>query len=283
LVLPVTELRSFPMSRHPLRAVLLATAWLLLAAPAGAATISLTSIANGSTNFFDDVGAVGSVGQSSTSTLINGALGFQTRYAAVVGADAGGAGAASFTQNFTGTFTITFAVTETAGVAWTAAVDVLRNGARTIITDGAGSAQVTLNALTVTHAGAGSLVGSLNLAGLGTMSSGADLNQGFNQTSSATLTGVGTGAAQVMSLTFTVTASARTVVQGNQGDEGALRMGMDSGLTSFTADSYPGTTFPRTLANDGIFVSAAVPEPAAEALLAVGLIGLAWFDYRRRP
>jgi hypothetical protein len=172
-------------------------------------------------------------------------------------------------------------VTETAGVAWTASVDVLRNGARTIVDDGNGSAQVTLNALTVTHAGAGSLVGSLNLAGVGTLSSAASQNQGFNQSSSATITGVGTGAAQVMSLTFTFTASARTVVAGNQGDEGALRMGMDSALGSFSADNYPGVGG-RTLANDGMFVSASVPEAGAEALLALGLIGLAWFDSKRR-
>jgi hypothetical protein len=270
------------MSTKPLRAGLVAAAWLLLAAPAGAATISLTSITNGSTpNFFDDAGAVGSAAQSSTSTLINGMLGFQMRYAAVVGADAGGAGSASFTQNFTGTFTITFSVTESVGVAWTAAVDVLRNGAQTIIDDGNGSAVVTLNALTASHAGAGSLVGSLNLAAVGSLTSGASQNQGFNQASSATITGVGTGAAQVMSLTFTFTASARTVVTGNQGDEAALRMGMDSALSSFTADNYPGAGG-RTLANDGMFVSASVPEPAAEALLALGLIGLAWFDSKRR-
>jgi hypothetical protein len=30
-------------------------------------------------------------------------------------------------------------------------------------------------------------------------------------------------------------------------------------------------------------VSASVPEPAAEALLAAGLLGLAWFDWSRRP
>lgn len=272
------------MSRTPLRAGLwLVAAWLLLATPAGAATISLLSISNGSTNVFDDVGGVGSVAQSSTSTLIDGALGFQMRYAAVVGADTGGSGAASYTQNFTGTFTITFQVTEGLGVAWTASVDVLRNGARTIISDGIGSGRVTLNALTVTHSGAGTLVGGLGLAALGTLSNAANEasspNQGFSQSSSATITGVGTGGAQVMSLVFTFTGSARTVEAGGQGDEAALRMGMDSALSSFSADNYPGAGG-RTLANDGIFVSAAVPEPAAEALLAVGLIGLAWFCKR---
>jgi hypothetical protein len=274
------------MPTHPLRAGLLAVAWLLFAAPAGAATISLTSITDGSTNVFDDIGGVGSVAQSSTSTLINGTLGFQMRYAAVVGADTGGGGAADFTQNFTGTFTIQFSVTETAGVAWTASVDVLRNGARTIINDGNGSATVTLNALTVSHSGAGSLVGSLGLAAVGTLSnagggSTGSPNSAFNQASSATVTGVGTGAAQVMSLVFTFTASAFTNETGGNGDEAALRMGMDSALSSFTADNYPGAGG-RTLANDGIFVSASVPEPAAEALLALGLIGLAWFDSRRK-
>ena len=111
---------------------------------------------------------------------------------------------------------------------------------------------------------------------------GTSPNQPFSQTSSATITGTGTGGAQVVTLAFTFTGSATTTVQGNQGDEAALRMGLDSALSSFTADDYPGAGA-RTLGNDGIFVSAAVPEPAAEALLAAGLIGLAWFEYSRRP
>ena len=275
------------MSSFPLRVGLaLLAACALSGTPASASTISGLSISDGSTNVFDDVGAVGSVGQSSLSTPINGALGFQVRYGAVVGADAGGAGGATFSQNFSGSFTITFSVTEIAGAGWVASVDVVRNGAMTIVDDGNGSATVTLNALNVVHSGAGTLVGSLGLGAVGTLSNASATatspNQAFSQTSSATITGTGTGGAQVVTLVFTFTGSATTTVQGNQGDEAALRLGLDSALSSFTADDYPGAGA-RTLGNDGIFVSAAVPEPAAEALLAAGLIGLAWFEYSRRP
>jgi hypothetical protein len=274
------------MSSFPLRVGLaLLAAWALSGAPAGAATISGLTLSNGSTNVFDDTGALRSVGQSSLSSPVDGSLGFQVRYGAVVGADADGVGSSTFTQNFTGSFTITFSVTGAAGAGWVASVDVVRNGAMTIVNDGNGSADVTLNALNVVHSGAGTLVGSLGLGAVGTLSNaaaaGTSPNQAFSQNSSATITGTGTGGAQVITLVFTFTGSARTTVQGVRGDEAALRMGLDSALGSFSADDYPGAGS-RTLGNDGIFVSAALPEPAAEALLAVGLIGLAWFDSTRR-
>ena len=169
-------------------------------------------------------------------------------------------------------------------------VDVVRNGAMTIINDGNGSANVTLNALTVTHSGAGVLGSEPRPRRRGHARPTRAL-RAPRRTRPSTRprrprsTGFGTGVAQVVTLVFTFTGSATTVDPAGgqvQGDEAALRMGIDSILGSFTADDYPGPGG-RTLANDGIFVSAAVPEPAAEALLAVGLIGLAWFDYSRRP
>lgn len=280
------------MSRNLLRAGL-ALAVCFLSLPAAASTISGLTISNASTNVFDDVGAIGSVAQSSTSVLANGATGFDMRYAAVVGADTGGTGGGTYTQDFTGNFTISFTMTQTAGWTWAVGVDVVRVGAMTIITDGNGWANVTLDALTVTHSGAGVLGASLDLGAVGTLSNaaipGENADQGFSQASTATISGVGTGAAQVVTLVFTFTASATTVDRPFgliQGDEAALRMGVDSALGAFTADDYPGAgsnVGARTLANDGIRVTAALlPEPAAEALLAVGLIGLAWFD-RKRP
>jgi len=276
------------MSRNPLRAGIALAACLLLGTPAVGATISGLTISNASTNVFDDAGAVGSVAQSSTSVLASGSTGFDMRYAAVVGADTGGFGGGTYAQSFSGSFTITFAVTETAGWSWTVNVDVVRTGAMTIISDGNGNANVTLGALSVVHSGAGVLGSSLDLGAVGTLSNagapGTSPNQAFSQASVASLTGLGTGGAQVVTLVFTFTASATTVDPAGglvQGDEAGLRMGLDSALGSFTADDYPGAGG-RTLADDGIRVTAALlPEPAAEALLAVGLIGLAWFDRKR--
>jgi hypothetical protein len=286
------------MSIHPLRVGAPLALSLLLASGAGATTLSGLSISNSSTNVFNDGGPpYRSVAQSSTSLLSSGATGFDMRYGAVVGADAGNAttNGGTYTQSMTGTFTITFSVTQNAGWNWSVNVDVVRNGALTIVNDpsnvfnNSGHANVTLNALSVVHSGAGVLGSSLNLGAVGTLSNAgapaSSPNQAFSQTSSAAITGVGTGGAQVVTLVFTFTATANSVdpVGGpREGDEAALRMGYDSTLQTFTADDYPGVPA-RLLANDGIFVSAAVPEPAAEALLALGLIGLAWFEKRRSP
>jgi hypothetical protein len=284
------------MSRSPLRLALALLAAGLLAGPAAATTLSGLSVSNASTNVFNDAGPpYRSVAQSSTSVLASSGTDFDLRYAAVLGADAGNAttNGGTYTQNMTGSFTITFSVTQTAGWNWTVNVDVVRNGAMTIVNDPSGAntsghANVTLGALTVVHSGAGVLGSSLSLGAVGTLSNAAapatSPDQPFSQTSSAAITGVGTGGAQVVTLVFTFTGTAQSVdpVGGpREGDEAALRMGLDSALQFFTADSYPGPGA-RSLAGDGIFVSAAVPEPAAEALLALGLMGLAWFDYTRR-
>jgi hypothetical protein len=266
----------------------------LFGASAGAAPIlSGLTVSNGSSSALSNTGPPARrVAQSSTSTLASGAGGFDVRYAAVVGSDAGNGASGTYSQGITGSFTITFAVTQVAGWTWTVNVDVLRAGAMTIVSDGNGHGNVTLNALNVAHSGAGVLGSSLNLGAVGTLNNAGtpgtqDMDQAFSQSSTAAITGVGTGGAQTVTLVFTFIASAVSVdpAGGSQaGDEAALRMGLTSVLDFFDADNYPGTGA-RTLANDGIFVSAAVPEPAAEALLAAGLMGLAWFEYagRRRP
>ncbi|MGH7287865.1 MAG: hypothetical protein ACREI8_07585 [Myxococcota bacterium] len=266
----------------------LAALSLVCAAPALATTLSNLSVSGASTSVFDDSGPIGSVAQSSTSVSASDATGFAVRYAAVLGADVGGAGGSSFTQTFNGSFTITFEVTEHPGVAWALSVDVVRSGALTIESDGSGNASVTLDPLSVTHAGAGSLAGSLDLAALGTLSNagapGTSPDQSFSQSASALVTGFGTGTAQLVTLAFTFTASASTLDASGgqvQGDEAALRMGMDSALASFLADDYPGAGG-RSLAGDGISVTASLPEPGAEVLLALALIGLGWFDRQSR-
>jgi hypothetical protein len=83
-----------------------------------------------------------------------------------------------------------------------------------------------------------------------------------------------------VSMTFTFTATATSDVQGNAGDEAAIRMGQEETLDQFDAGQYPGTGG-RTQANDGHFVSAVitqigvVPEPDTALLLALGLMGVA--------
>lgn len=264
---------------------------LTVSGPASAVTISNPAFSDASTSAFDDSGPIGSVADSGGSVGASGAGGFSLQYGAVVGADTGGAGGGDFTQAFTGSFSIRFEVTESAGTGWSLAIDVLRSGALTIVSDGSGWAEVTLGALSVVHAGAGTLAGSLDLAAVGSLDNqaapGDSLDLPFLQGASALLSGVGTGTAQLVTLVFSFTASASTLdVPGGfvQGDEGALRMGRDGALLSFTADDYPGPGG-RSLAGDGIQVTATaltVPEPGGEILLALGLIGLGWAERERR-
>jgi hypothetical protein len=270
------------------RAVLLVAS---LCAPraAGAATIASVTIAKNpgnTTDFFDDVGAVASAALSTTSLVSSSSTDFTTRYAAVVSADRGGSGGSgTTTQNFTGNFTITFDLTANAGWDWSFTLDVLRIGAQTIVSDGTGNARVAMGALTGSETGAGSLSsGSMSLAALTTLSNaasqGTSPDSPFNQSSNAVISGVGTGAAQTVVLNFVFNASATTVDPPGgsvQGDEAALRMGIDSGLSYFVADDYPGVGL-RNIVTDGIYVVLGnlmeAPEPGSALLLGLGLAGL---------
>jgi len=260
----------------------------LSAAPAPAATLSSISITKNGGNtadFFDDSGSSISAVQSIAAITASTPTTLETRYTAVVSADRDGAPPGTTVQSFTGDFSITFSVTATASNAWYLTLDVLRIGAQTIISDGNGNASVALGALTGTETGAGSVTsGSLDLPALATLSNaGAEATSPdapFSQATSAVIAGIGTGAAQTVILGFVFDASATAVDPAGGGapraDEAALRLGLDSALSGFTADDYPGAGL-RNLDTDGILVLFSLeeaPEPGTALMLGLGLLGL---------
>jgi len=247
------------------------------AAPASALSITgLTVTKNAANSASELVQSATSLHtrDSSVSVVSSTATSFTTRYAMVVGADVDNS--PTLTETMTANYQITFQVNAAVGQAWVVSLATSRVGALTIAADGAtGSARVTLGAVTGTKAGAGTLTGSLGLGAVPTITSGSDTNTPFNQTGNATISGLGSGAAQTITLNFRWNASARSTLQGANGDQAAVRMGLTSAALNFSADDYGGVGG-RSLLGDGQFVSATlVPEQASFLLLAAGLIGLA--------
>jgi len=282
---PPTARRATPRL-GPL-ALALALAALLLPPAAGA--VSFTSVttafnAGNSTNLLVDTNPppVTRVRNRTLGVVSSSANSFQTRYAMLVGTDIGNV--ATITESFTANYTITLSVLGYLGEQWQILIDTSRVGALTIVNDGNGSASATLGALTGGVTG-GTLSGSLGLAAVGTATNSAapttSVNTPFNQLSSAVVSGVGTGAVQVVTLSFSWTASTTSTRQGNNGDEAAVRMGQTTGASSYSAGDYADMA-DRVQSLDGHFVSATlIPEPATAFLLASGLAGLAWSSRRR--
>jgi hypothetical protein len=274
------------------------TAALVLGSASTAGAVAITNLSvsldpGNTANFLDDVGAVGSQLASNVSIISSSAAGFVTRYQEGVYTDAGGNGAATNVITLNSSYTISFDVINAVGSAWRLDIATSRNGAFTAVTDGAGSWALTLGSVAGSRSGVGTLsAGSLNLTGIARTTGTNTTDTPFNQSAVASISGTGNG---TVTLTFLWSAVAETIVAGNgnnaQGDEAAIRLGINENLTSFTAGAYPGdagTGVPnRTAANDGHFVDldlfdlGPVPEPDTALMLGMGLAILAAQGRRR--
>lgn len=285
----------------PLRSLLVSALGglaLLAAGPAHALSLTSLSIVKNPSNTANLTASNRAV-FSDVQILSSSALGFSTRYSANVASDTGAFGG-TVNQAFAGNYTITFTVTETLGLPWQLDISTRATGSLTYIDDAAGlggdgaAADLQMSNITGARSGAGTLTaGSLNLATAATRVGGnntSGVQTTINQLGAATVNGIGTGAGQVVSFTFSFTANANSTCSGlcvSGGDEKAFRFGApgfaDSGafLANTTADNYPGVGN-RTQANDGHFVTVAlVPEPGTLLLVGLGLGALVATGRRR--
>jgi hypothetical protein len=283
-----------PTSRHVCAALAGALA-LGFASSAGAVAISNLSVfldAGNTANLFQDTGPIGSEIRSNVGVVSSSATGFVTRYQAGVYTDTGGGGAATNSVTLNAAYTISFDVTDALGSAWRLDLVTSRLGARTSVDDSSGQSAFSLSAVNGFLGGAGSLSsGSLGLAAIANSQQGTSVNLAINQNGTASISGTGNG---TVTLSFTFSATSQTVHNPVNppgpvdagGDEAAIRMGLGSNLSSFSAGNYPGTGG-RTAANDGHFVDldlfdlGPIPEPDTALLLGMGL-GILAVQGRRR-
>jgi len=256
-----------------------------LAPAAGAVSISNLSVAfdpGNTADVFDNVAPVYEEIRSTVGILSSSATQFTTQYQADVFTDAGTLGATSNVITLNAAYTISFDIIDAVGTAWQLDLTTSRIGARTSVSDDIGQSAFSLGAATGFLAGAGTLSsGSLGLPAIARNQQGTSVNLAFNQNGTASITGSGNGA---VSLSFAFTATAETLVAGGgggaQGDEAAIRMGIEETLPSYTAGAYPGPGG-RTEANDGHFVDldlvdlGSIPEPDTALLFGLGLSALA--------
>jgi len=274
----VTEtLRNRATSR---RLIPLIAATIALSVGAGTAhaqsITNLSPVKNG-TNSSDQLTATGNMKTeraSTVATLSSNATSFQTRYAFLVGNDRDG-GFQFFgdthTQTLTSNYTISFRVT--APGAYRLNISTLLNAEINRRDDGGGSAGGDLAAVIGSFTGGTLQSGGLGLSPASALGNGSgNANLVVARNGSAVIQGVSNGSAVNHTLTFSWTNVCRSItpVFGSNGDECAVKGGITSSITGYTAGVYPGTPA-RTQANDGHFVTVTLESLCNNGVVDAGL------------
>ncbi len=272
------KLRHRATSRGLIPLIAVAIAVSVGASTAEAQSISNLTIVKNGTNSADQLTASGDMKTQTNSTVaIQGtptATSFATRYAFLVGNDRDGGFQLlgnTNTQTLNSSYTISFQVT--APGAYRLNVSSLLSAEVNRRDDGGGSAGGDLNALNGSFTGGTLQSGALGLPGTSSIGNGSgNANVVVSRSGSAVIQGVSNGSPVTHTLTFTWSNVCRSIaaILGSSGEECAVKGGVSSSITGYTAGVYPGTPA-RTQANDGHFITVTLDSLCGNGTIDAGL------------
>ena len=183
--------------------------------------------------------------------LASSAMGaFTTRFSSQVSDDGDGGSSAAGLEFLAADYEIDFSAT--ASGAYRLTVTTSMSGDLHLVNDGTGSATADMTGVTGVSTGGTFESGSLDLTDPGSISGGGGGSVGISDGNSATIFGVSNGSPVSHTLHFVFTQQAST--SASNGDEGAVRFGINSSIGTETSGDYPGSPA-RTQSDDGHFVT----------------------------
>jgi len=174
---------------------------------------------------------------------------FTTRFSSLVTDDGDGGSSAAGLEFLAADYEIDFSAT--APGAYRLSVTTSISGDLHLVNDGTGSATADMSGVSGVSSGGTFESGSLDLADPGSISGSGGGSIGISDGGSATIFGVSNGSPVPHTLHFVFTQQAST--SASNGDEGAVRFGINSSIGTETAGDYPGSPA-RTQSDDGHFV-----------------------------